>query len=168
VSCAWKQGHKFGFEIQPVKSSRRELTTVINFNGETGCMNAIVSCQDHDRSRREIYDICDMNDGGETALQVYCQAYKQAPTGDAHGLLRKARRLDQILGIRSDVNNPPTQESSPSDPQCSTCRTMFSPAFYPLPSSTPSHPSRRPDEWLCHRCHFESKEKVTGGNLKVI
>ncbi|TFK71677.1 hypothetical protein BDN72DRAFT_957959 [Pluteus cervinus] len=164
VSCAWKQGHKFGFEIQPVKSSRRELTTMISFNGETGCMNPIVSCKDHDHSRREIYDMCDTNDGGETALQVYCQAYKQAPS-DAHGLLRKARRLDQILGVRNDASNPPPppQDQPLTEPQCSKCQTVFSPAFYPIGSSTPGLLS----QWHCHRCHFESKEKTNGVEITV-
>ena len=83
VSCAWKQGYKFGFEIQhvslfttytclqgvtlvhQVKSSRRDLTVTTTFKTETGCMNAIISCKDHDHSRRVIYDICETNEGGE-------------------------------------------------------------------------------------------------------
>ena len=84
VSCAWKQGYKFGFEIQhvslfkgvhvharyltllhQVKSSRRDLTVTTTFKTETGCMNAIVSCKDHDHSRRVLYDICETNEGGE-------------------------------------------------------------------------------------------------------
>lgn len=28
-------------------------------------MNAIVSCKDHDRSKRDIYDICETDEGGE-------------------------------------------------------------------------------------------------------
>lgn len=31
-------------------------------------MNAIVSCKEHDRSRRDIYDICETNEGGEVCL----------------------------------------------------------------------------------------------------
>ena len=86
ASCAWKQGHKFGFEIQPVsfvlyfgdiqinifiyqvKSSRRDTTTTTTFKGESGCMNAIVSCKDHDHSKRDIYDICETNESGEVRL----------------------------------------------------------------------------------------------------
>jgi len=30
-------------------------------------MSAIVSCKDHDHSRRSIYDICDTNEGGEVS-----------------------------------------------------------------------------------------------------
>ncbi|KAF8159372.1 hypothetical protein B0H34DRAFT_654907 [Crassisporium funariophilum] len=159
ASCAWKQGHKFGFEIQPVKSSRRDTTITTTFKGETGCMNAIVSCVDHDHSKRDIYDICETNEGGETALQVYCRAYKQAPVGQAHGLLRKARRLDTILNIRSEAIPPTTPMPNSAGPECYHCRTLFSPAYYPLtdvPTLNGQHSSR--DYWECHRCHFEKNE----------
>ncbi|XP_006461741.1 hypothetical protein AGABI2DRAFT_205606 [Agaricus bisporus var. bisporus H97] len=163
ASCAWKQGHRFGFEIQPIKSSRRDTTVTVNFKGETGCMNAIVSCKDHDHSRRSIYDICEANDGGETALQVYAQAYKQAQVGHAHGLLRKARRLDSILHARSDSSssNASTPQSTPSTgPECYQCHTQFSPAFYPTPE--------QPDHYLCHRCHFEAAEGENLGNPRGV
>ena len=38
----------------------------------------------------------------QTALQIYCRNYKQADVGQTHGLLRKARRLDQILEAFGD------------------------------------------------------------------
>ncbi|TFK39718.1 hypothetical protein BDQ12DRAFT_697826 [Crucibulum laeve] len=150
ASCAWKQGHKFGFEIQPVKSSRRDTTITTTFKGETGCMNAIVSCKEHDHSKRDIYDICETNEGGETALQVYCQAYKQAAVTQAHGLLRKARRLDTILNLRSDapsITSTPELNIQP-EPECYRCHSQFSPAFYPNGADT----------WICHRCHFDAGE----------
>ncbi|TFK29580.1 hypothetical protein FA15DRAFT_677545 [Coprinopsis marcescibilis] len=152
VSCAWKQAHKFGFEIQPVKSSRRDTTITTTFKGEAGCMNAIVSCKDHDHTKRAIYDICETNEGGETALQVYCQAYKQAQTGQTHGLLRKAKRLDSILNLRSEGYVSPPDPISP-DPECLRCHSQFSPAFYPTLG-----PNGGLDVFLCHRCHFESNE----------
>ena len=31
-------------------------------------MNAIVSCKDHDHSKRDIYDLCETNEGGEVSL----------------------------------------------------------------------------------------------------
>ncbi|KAF7370427.1 Lid2 complex component snt2 [Mycena sanguinolenta] len=129
ASCAWRHGHKFGFEIQPVKSSRRETTTTTTFKGESGCMNAIVSCKEHDHSKRDIYGICETNEGGETALQVYCQAYKQAPVSQAHGLLRKARRVDPLL--RSNIRLDSNADLNAPEPECFRCHTRFSPAFYP-------------------------------------
>ena len=31
-------------------------------------MNAIVSCKDHDHSKRDIYDICETNESGEVGF----------------------------------------------------------------------------------------------------
>ena len=94
----------------------------------------------------------------KTALQVYCQAYKQAPTGHAHGLLRKARRLDTILSggevsLRVASNSP--------EPQCHRCHTQFSPAFYPLAAVPPRANGQQnaSELWECHRCHFEANER---------
>jgi len=161
ASCAWKHGHKFGFEIQPVKSSRRDTTTVTSFKGESGCMNPIVCCKEHDRSRRDIYDICETNDVGETALQVYCQVYKKAHVGQAHGLLRKARRLDHALnrGDASISTQHPDNPQQFADPQCYRCHTLFSPFFYHVPPSVGSFMAQDiPTAWLCHKCHFETRE----------
>jgi len=153
-------------------------------------MSAIVSCKDHDHSKRTIYDICETNEGGEvrtehrltqhylltdhflqTALQTYCQHYKQAQPSQAHGLLRKARRLDTILNIRRDT----TPESTPDtvEPECYKCHTQFSPVFYPAlntpvtngingrasgSSSSSNKSTSGKDKWMCHRCHFEANE----------
>ncbi|KAF9560108.1 hypothetical protein CPC08DRAFT_708307 [Agrocybe pediades] len=173
ASCAWKQGHKFGFEIQPVKSSRRDTTITTTFKGESGCMNAIVSCREHDHSKRDIYDICETNEGGETALQVYCQAYKQAPVSQAHALLRKARRLDALLNIRND-NHAAQGSSTPNEPEpeCFRCGTQFSPAFYRATpedamavngnsSGSNGNNHSRETKWMCHKCHFEMNETST-------
>ncbi|KAF7309944.1 Zinc finger protein 1 [Mycena indigotica] len=140
ASCAWKQGYKFGFEIQPVKSSRRDTTTMITFKGESGCMGPIVSCKEHQRSKRDMYGLCEMNEGGETALQVYCRAYKQAPVTQAHGLLRKARRLDPLFRLDA-------YQAEQDDPECFRCRTHFSPAFYPVKT-------QGENTFACHSCHF--------------
>ncbi|KAJ7809042.1 hypothetical protein B0H14DRAFT_3090942 [Mycena olivaceomarginata] len=148
ASCAWRHGHTFGFEIQPVKSSRRETTVTTTFKGESGCMNAVISCKEHDHSKRDIYGICETNEGGETALQVYCQAYKQAQVNLAHGLLRKARRLDPLLmnNIRLETLPHHTDPNAP-DPECFRCHTHHSPAFYPVERLGD-------DAFTCHACHF--------------
>lgn len=87
ASCAWKHGHRFGFEIQPVcglrstktdkilqfppslflqvKLNRRDSTIMVNFKGESGCMVALICCKEHDRSKRDMYDICETDEGGE-------------------------------------------------------------------------------------------------------
>lgn len=150
VSCAWSSGRRFGFEIQQVKSSRRDATVLATFKGETGSMTPVVQCVEHDQLKRHIHEMCELGENGETALQVYCQAYKQASVGHSHALLRKARRLDQILNIRNDsVIIPP----SAVDPECSQCHSQYSPTFYPNSKSSPV-------TWICHQCHFKANDPL--------
>ncbi|KAF9061938.1 hypothetical protein BDP27DRAFT_1406433 [Rhodocollybia butyracea] len=141
VSCAWTEGHTFGFEMQPVKGTRRDNHTTTMFKGETGSMSAIISCRDHNHSRRRIYEICETDDGGESALQVYCRAYKQVTqVSQTHALLRKARRLDQLIAVHAESPEP---EPADNNLECSKCRTHFSPRFYHTVMG-----------WYCHSCNF--------------
>ncbi|KAI0318770.1 hypothetical protein OF83DRAFT_1163302 [Amylostereum chailletii] len=145
VSCAWSRGFKFGFEIAPVKGSKRsENTTLVNFKDVMGSMTAIVRCKEHDSGRRPFYDICETNEFGETALQVYCRTHKQAQVAQSHALLRKARRLDQILGntgngtaenghassSTSTAGNVHGHAGTAAEPQCVKCNTVYSPFFH--------------------------------------
>ncbi|KAI0091489.1 hypothetical protein BDY19DRAFT_991192 [Irpex rosettiformis] len=160
VSCAWKAGHKFGFEVQPVQTNRKDSTTVVDFNSASGVMVPLVTCKGHPQHRRQTFGICETNEGGETAMQAYCKNYKQTELGNTHGLLRKAHRLDEILNTEDSIDSESSQ-SSP-DPVCSRCHTEFSPLFYPTPPSTPpgdSTPSSTSQTWLCHRCHFTDQQR---------
>lgn len=66
VGCAKKVGFLMGFDIMPVKVSRRDLCQITSLNGETGVMNAIVCCNDHDTSSITLHKINDFsNDGDE-------------------------------------------------------------------------------------------------------
>lgn len=146
-----------------MRNPRREGVN-ITFKGETGNMVPIVCCQEHENSKRELYDVCETDETGEvrdiqtfqalglltadmllkTALQVYCRTYKQAPVTQAHALLRKARRLDQTLNIRTDG---PSSADGLAEPvlQCDMCSTQHSPAFYRSEHC----------RWRCHKCHSE-------------
>lgn len=48
VGCAHKAGWTMGFDIQPVKGSRRELVIVVKLGNEQGAMTAAVWCPEHD------------------------------------------------------------------------------------------------------------------------
>ncbi|KAI0675865.1 hypothetical protein C8Q78DRAFT_353648 [Trametes maxima] len=165
VSCAWKYGHKFGFEVQPVKASRRESATTVDWKGHAGQMVPTIICKGHAGHKRQLFDICDTNDLGETSLQVYCKNYKQAPIAQTHGLLRKARRLDHILNATANgdissaatpsAESESTQSSVPDpDPHCYRCQTEFSPFFHEVTNALQGEAK----SWLCHKCHAESRK----------
>ncbi|OSD04730.1 hypothetical protein PYCCODRAFT_1433065 [Trametes coccinea BRFM310] len=158
VSCAWKHGHKFGFEVQPVKHSRREAATTVDWKGNVGQMVPSVVCKGHVGHKRQMYDICDTNDLGESALQVYCRNYKQAPVAQTHGLLRKARRLDKILNANGDVSSVVSADNestqSAAEPHCYRCQTEFSPFFHEVTNTAQGDAK----SWLCHKCHAETRK----------
>ena len=93
---------------------------------------------------------------------MYCRAYKQAPIGHGHGLLRKARRLDNLLNVRNEATIP---APASVEPQCHRCSTEFSPAFYPLSGPLPLNGDL--NKWECHRCHFEAKE-TSGKSMDIM
>ncbi|KZP17574.1 hypothetical protein FIBSPDRAFT_957028 [Athelia psychrophila] len=161
ASCAWKAGHRFGFELQPVKNSRRDITTITTFLGESGSMQPLICCKEHNTTRHTIYDLCSTNEMGESALQHYCRLYKQEKVAQAHALLRKARRLDLVQGVRGDGTLSPPDEPLVPDRRCHQCQTMFSPAFYELaPTSSPFIAQGDATAWLCHKCHFTTAPLV--------
>jgi hypothetical protein len=136
-------------------------------------MVPVISCREHS-SRRVIHEMCETNDVGEvglhttdsvlltsggkdqkltlaslqTALQVYCQQYKSPALAHTHALLRKARRLDQVLGSVADVLASSRTTPTINHTQCSRCKSNYSPMFYPSGAN----------QWMCHKCHFEGKE----------
>lgn len=140
ASCAWNVRHRFAFEIQAVRNPRRD-TVLVTFKGENGVLVPIISCKEHDMSKRELYDLCEVDETGEGIMQIYCRAYKQALVSQAHALLRKAMRLDSILNGRSEVVDTPEPE-----PRCECCGTRYSPCFY--------RNKYYSDRWRCHKCNW--------------
>jgi len=68
-------GHRFGFEIQPVRPSKRDQTTIVSWNGDSGNMVPVISCREHPL-KRVIHEMCEANDVGEVGL------YRDAPCGE--------------------------------------------------------------------------------------
>lgn len=147
------------------------MTSIVTFKKETGAMNAVICCKDHVSYRRQTYDLCDTNEAGESALQLFSRTYKQAETNQSHSLLRKAQRLDQLLhalgltqsetssissGVETDGPSTPNGSSAPVKPECVVCSTQFSPFFHKTSSEAPG-------DFMCHRCYFKTeKEKEKG------
>lgn len=143
VSCAWKAGHKFGFELQPVgitvfpfrdskldffflpvsvqvKASRRDVTTVVEFKDAAGCMVPVVTCKGHPAHRRESYDICEMNDYGEVIHLPFCIPPTPTLTLDFFCIDRNASILQELQTSTYDRYSSLASQSQTTRPntQC--------------------------------------------------
>jgi len=90
VSCAALAGFAVGFEIQAGKAKKDGV--IVTFKSETGTLTPVVA-----RKPRRLYGLCDVDSNGQTAVELYCSRYKQAPLDHSYGLLRKAKRMDTFL-----------------------------------------------------------------------
>jgi len=61
VSCALAAGFIAGFDIQPVKGSRRDIIQVVNFGGETGVMTACVWCPEHEPKKTIVHPLTEID-----------------------------------------------------------------------------------------------------------
>ncbi|KAI9734225.1 MAG: putative PHD type zinc finger protein with BAH domain-containing protein [Cirrosporium novae-zelandiae] len=111
VSCAQRAEYVLGFDITPVKSSRRDAINTITLGSETGSATAAVWCKEHSLKTivHPMHEIS--GDSNLNALQVYAQAFKQADLLNL-GTVRKAALINQII-------RPPKQSIS-SDRRAST------------------------------------------------
>ena len=102
VECAHHAGYIIGFDVTPVKGSRRDHANVVTINGETGTMVAAIWCKDHGPTKSTAHQLQAPVDGTElTALQFFVQNYKQADL-TLTGTVRKAMLVNQS----SKVLNP--------------------------------------------------------------
>jgi hypothetical protein len=61
VSCALANGFTAGFDIQPVKGSRRDVVQVVTFGGESGVMTAAVWCPEHDLRKTVVHPLTEID-----------------------------------------------------------------------------------------------------------
>lgn len=102
VECARQSGYLLGFEVVPVKGSRRDQFNIVTINGETGAMSAAIWCKDHIPTKtmvHRMHDVVEQPEGQQTtdpvvfnALQFYVQNFKQADL-TLTGTVRKANLI---------------------------------------------------------------------------
>ncbi|KAI9166974.1 E3 ubiquitin-protein ligase SNT2 [Paramyrothecium foliicola] len=93
VECARQHGHVLGFDVTPVKSSRRDQFNIVTLNGESGTMSAAIWCKDHVPTKTVTHQMHDVvNESGLNALQLFVQNYKQADL-TLTGTVRKANLM---------------------------------------------------------------------------
>lgn len=101
VECAHKCGYLLGFEVTPVKGSRRDQHNIVTINGETGAMSAAIWCKEHIPTRTLVHRMYDSVNQADhhgkdalalNALQLYVQNFKQADLA-LTGTVRKANLI---------------------------------------------------------------------------
>ncbi|KAI9843851.1 MAG: putative PHD type zinc finger protein with BAH domain-containing protein [Thelocarpon superellum] len=94
VTCAQRDGYTIGFDITPVKSSRRDMVSTVTLGSESGSMTAAIWCKDH-AVRTIVHPLHEISEeSGLNALQMFVRTYKQADL-TLTGTVRKANLVNQ-------------------------------------------------------------------------
>lgn len=95
VGCAHSNGYTFGFDITPVKSTRRDVVTTVTLNGDTGSMIAGIWCKEHTPPKLGFHSMDEeVKETDMVALQLFARECKQADL-TLTGTARKANLVDQ-------------------------------------------------------------------------
>ncbi|KAH4056890.1 hypothetical protein HBI81_128810 [Parastagonospora nodorum] len=98
VGCAHGQGYVFGFDMTPVKASRRDAVPTVTLNGDTGSMAAAIWCKEH-APKVQPHPMNEQLEGTDMiALQLFAREFKQADL-TLTGTARKANLVDQSTRI---------------------------------------------------------------------
>ncbi|TVY83425.1 Lid2 complex component snt2 [Lachnellula suecica] len=99
VGCAHQAGYILGFDIAPVKGSRRDQVNIVDIHGEVGAMTAAIWCKEHVPTKTIVHRMHDIVDEtGLNALQLYVQNFKQADL-TLTGTVRKATLVNQSTKV---------------------------------------------------------------------
>ncbi|EFQ87203.1 hypothetical protein PTT_17351 [Pyrenophora teres f. teres 0-1] len=102
VGCAHSSGYTFGFDMTPVKASRRDAVPTVTLNGETGTLIAAIWCKEH-APKTVVHPMNKEVEGTELiALQLFAREFKQADL-TLTGTARKANLVDQTTRVVPQV-----------------------------------------------------------------
>jgi hypothetical protein len=95
VECAHKSDYVLGFDINPVKGSRKDHALLAEVNGDVGTMTAALWCKAHAPTKTIVHKMHEIDAAsGHNALEIYTTNYKQADL-TLTGTVRKATLVHQ-------------------------------------------------------------------------
>ncbi|PGH19212.1 hypothetical protein AJ80_04183 [Polytolypa hystricis UAMH7299] len=107
VECAHQNGYIFGFDVTPVKSSRRDTVNTMKLGEEAGAVTPGIWCFNHDVTT-VVHEMSEPSEvEGLNALQLYAQTTKQADL-TLTGTVRKAAHVQQSVGASIQNGLVPT------------------------------------------------------------
>lgn len=96
VGCAIQAQYRFGIDVTPVKSSRRDSVHTIRLGDEAGAATPVIYCASHSVSST-LHGVGELvGADGFNALQLYAQTYKQADL-TLTGTSRRAAYIHQSV-----------------------------------------------------------------------
>ncbi|KAL8846156.1 MAG: hypothetical protein Q9221_008736 [Calogaya cf. arnoldii] len=95
VACAIQYGYRLGFDITPVKGSRKDVVNTLTMGSETGNVTPVAYCREHTvkailHPMHEAIEESPLN-----ALQLFVRTYKQADLS-LTGTVRKAAMMNSV------------------------------------------------------------------------
>ncbi|KAK0389622.1 hypothetical protein NLU13_3197 [Sarocladium strictum] len=149
VECARQHGHVLGFDITPVKSSRRDQTDTVSINGVDGVLAARLWCQNHLPTKTAVFE---MNDqvGDLNVLQVYVQTYKQADL-TLTGTVRKAN----LMAAAAKLSGLPSQTPVRRQSTVTGGNGIVKPDIIADTQSA----AGQPGQWVCISCGIDVSPK---------
>ncbi|KAJ5788706.1 hypothetical protein N7457_003696 [Penicillium paradoxum] len=104
IGCAFQAHYRFGFDVTPIKSSRRDSMRSIRLGEDVGVATPAIYCPNHSVPAA-MHEIGEQTSQGHlNALQLFAQTYKQADL-TLTGTVRKAAYMHQSVGAPA---NPST------------------------------------------------------------
>lgn len=170
VGCARADGYTFGFDVTPIKGSRRDSIATCTIGAETGSVTAAIWCKDHP-VKTTVHPLSEDVGDGMIAMQMYCRNYKQAdltltgtarkanlveqsakafPTHVAVSVNRRAsttqgRTARNSIASVSDIKTEDIEITVP-ERRCAKCNIDVTPKWWPVDGPSPSkRPVRSPE-----------------------
>ena len=111
VTCAQQNGYQLGFDVTPVKSSRRDVINTVTLGTESGNVEAVVFCKDH-AVKTILHPMHEHAENSTTnALQLFVRNFKQADLS-LTGTVRKAAIIS--LSVKPGPQGNMANSSRPS------------------------------------------------------
>lgn len=159
VGCAHERGYTFGFDITPVKATRRDAVPTVTLNGDTGTMVAAIWCKEH-TPKTPVHPINEEVEGQDiNALQLFARVFKQADL-TLTGTARKANLVDQSTRITSQpVQTTINRRASAVTAQTPTSARGRTSNAGLLIKEEPTEPSMPRAERNCARCNIDASPR---------
>ncbi|RII07140.1 hypothetical protein CUC08_Gglean008108 [Alternaria sp. MG1] len=159
VGCAHSNGYTFGFDMTPVKVSRRDAVPTVTMNGETGTLIAAIWCKEH-TPKTVVHPMNEEVEGTELiALQLFAREFKQADL-TLTGTARKANLVDQSTRIVPQIAPTPVNRraSAVTAPTPTSARGRQSNAGISVKEESAEPPAPKPER-KCVRCKIEASPR---------